>query len=128
LPPTATPSSLARWPVPSLTTASMASFTVATTLGRKPRSTGASNGTGLPPMAFIRCGCTSLPPLATAAAIRAICTGVSAMAWPMETDIVSAGNQRTFCVRIFHSGSWNTPDISCGRSMPVGAARPSLCA
>ena len=114
--------------MPPLTTAIIASRTAATTSGRKPRSLGGGYSTGLPPMAFMRCGVTSLPPLATAAATRRSCTGVTLMACPMATDTVSAGNQRAFCVRIFHSGSWNRPGISCGRSMPVGCARPSMCA
>src|SRR5687767_7090263 len=103
LPPTATPWSLARWPVPCATTASMASRTVLTTAGRRPRSLGGSVFTASVPIFFMKCGRTSRPPLATTAATRAICTGVTDMACPIETDTVSDGYQRVFSARGFRS-------------------------
>ena len=42
-------------------------------------------GRGDPPMWSTRCGCTQTPRFATAAYAAAICTGVTAIPWPMGT-------------------------------------------
>ena len=45
--------------------------------------------------------------------------------WPIDTETVSPGYHWTFWIRSFHSGLGMSPRASWGRSMPVGAPRPS---
>ena len=60
------------------------------------------------------------------AATRAICSGV-ALTWPcpIATETVSPAYHGVFSTRSFHSGLGMSPLASYGRSMPVGAPRPS---
>ena len=73
----------------------------------------------------MRWGSTSRPPLATTAATRAICRGVtSTPPCPMEMETVSLGYHFSFETFRFQSGSGMSPLASAGRSTPVGAEKP----
>ena len=97
------------------------------------RLRGAGGGIGVhlspSPTAFSTCGVTTVPPLATVAIIVASESGVTDTApWPMATEIVSLGYQRSLNVRRFHSVDGTRLSFSSGRSMPVLPIRPSRCA
>ena len=77
--------------------------------------------------AFTRRGTTRVPPLATVAIITAIDIGVTdSWPWPIATEIVSPGYQRSLYFFCFHSVDGTMLSTSFGRSMPLFSARPSF--
>ena len=72
-----------------------------------------------------RCGVSRWPPLATAAIITAICSGVASSGpWPIATEIVSPGYHWRLRTRWLQAPSGTSPAFSPGRSMPVRAPKP----
>ena len=98
LPATGTPEIAALVPVPSLTTPSIAVVSSSAVLALTGwlYSEGSSRSTTRPSGSTTRfqiCGFISLPPLATAAATIAICSGVaSSRSWPIATRARSTGS------------------------------------
>ena len=76
-----------------------------------------------------RCGVTRVPPLAIVAIITASEIGVTDTApWPMETEMVSPGYQRSPRRSRFQAVDGISPRTSCGRSTPESSPRPRAVA
>ncbi len=86
-----------------------------------------SRGGTVPFSGRTRWGVGTWSPLATAETIVAIWIGVTARKpWPMATEMVSPGYQRSRWACCFQACEGRMPGSSPGTSMPVRAPRPRI--